>query len=444
MAFQLQVAKRTFYRPISLGTLVRILAFSAALAVMLGFAATQNAQAAGVVGDGTPASCTDAAYANAMMGGGNVTFNCGPDPVVIPVSTKVILAGEVTTIDGNGRVTLDGQKLVQLFIVSNGGELNLRNLTLTGGATFRGSVVNNATNGTVFIYKSTIERNGKDAGGVVGPDRGGALYNQGIMDIEQSDVSYNFASDYGGAIWNQGTLTIRKAFIHNNEVPGSNGDGGAIYNIGDMRIEDSTLGWNRTDDAGGAVATIDGEVEITNSTIRENYADRGGGLYADNPGTVEIVNATIERNNSDTAGNVYNNGGMATISIHNTIIANGSTRADNGTPSLDCDGPGFTSLGYNIIGDNSCLNPGLSSDQRDTSPLLASINDNGGFAPTVMPMPGSPAINQGDPTFCPARDQRGFIRPQAVICDVGAVEVMLIEGGDGTPAVLLPLVNGGD
>ena len=41
------------------------------------------ALAAGVVGSGTPGSCTDAALTTALAGGGTVTFNCGANPVTI-------------------------------------------------------------------------------------------------------------------------------------------------------------------------------------------------------------------------------------------------------------------------------------------------------------------------------------------------------------------------
>jgi hypothetical protein len=34
-------------------------------------------QAAGVVGTGTPATCTESAFDTALTGGGSVTFNCG-------------------------------------------------------------------------------------------------------------------------------------------------------------------------------------------------------------------------------------------------------------------------------------------------------------------------------------------------------------------------------
>ncbi|HEY7060244.1 MAG TPA: hypothetical protein VII06_02110 [Chloroflexota bacterium] len=45
--------------------------------------------AAGVVGAGTAASCTEAALNTALAGGGSVTFNCGAAAVVINVTAQV-------------------------------------------------------------------------------------------------------------------------------------------------------------------------------------------------------------------------------------------------------------------------------------------------------------------------------------------------------------------
>ncbi|HRA36026.1 MAG TPA: hypothetical protein PK748_13895, partial [Acidimicrobiales bacterium] len=39
-----------------------------------------------VIGTGTPASCTSAAVVNAVALGGIITFNCGPDPITIPMT----------------------------------------------------------------------------------------------------------------------------------------------------------------------------------------------------------------------------------------------------------------------------------------------------------------------------------------------------------------------
>lgn len=406
-------------------------------ALVIGFSLifvwSATAQAAGVVGDGTPASCDGNALATALTSSGTVTFNCGAAPHVIASNTNVIAAGITLTIDGNNRITLDGEDLRQLFIVTNGAELTLRNIILTGGASFNGGALYVDTNGVVFIYKSTLEYNGADI------DDGGAIYNRGLVDIEQSHIRYNEADHFGAGIYNTGTLTVRNSFLHNNEAiapVGNAADGGAIYNLGALTITDSTLSRNRAERNGGALRLVEGDVEITNSTIHENYADRGAGIHTGTMTSVALLNVTLSRNNADSAANLWNGG--TTISIKNTIVAGGSTTADNGTPSLDCDGPSITSLGGNIIGDGSCINPGLSSDQRNTDPKLTFIDDNGGFAPTVMVEEDSPAIDKGVDAGCPARDQRGVTRPQGDACDVGALELGI---ADAPNAIFLPMID---
>ncbi len=61
-----------------------------------------------VVGTGTAASCTDSALAAAVARGGVVTFDCGPEPVTIPVTaTLEFQTDRHTVIDGGNRVTLE-------------------------------------------------------------------------------------------------------------------------------------------------------------------------------------------------------------------------------------------------------------------------------------------------------------------------------------------------
>ena len=39
-----------------------------------------------VIGDGSPVGCTSAAVVRAVARGGIITFNCGPNPVTIPMT----------------------------------------------------------------------------------------------------------------------------------------------------------------------------------------------------------------------------------------------------------------------------------------------------------------------------------------------------------------------
>ncbi len=63
-----------------------------------------SVKAAGVVGTGTPASCTKSAIIGAVSGGGLVEFDCG-GPATITL-TNYLAISTATTIDGGGQITL--------------------------------------------------------------------------------------------------------------------------------------------------------------------------------------------------------------------------------------------------------------------------------------------------------------------------------------------------
>ncbi len=76
--------------------------FCLLLAFMLTLTQLRSVQAAGIVGDGTPASCTENALLTAVIGGGTITFNCGQSadaPVTIMVTARIALLAD-TVIDG--------------------------------------------------------------------------------------------------------------------------------------------------------------------------------------------------------------------------------------------------------------------------------------------------------------------------------------------------------
>src|SRR5262249_52447668 len=113
------------------------------------------------------------------------------------------------------------------------------------------------------------------------------------------------------------------------------------------------------------------------------------------------------------------------LTFKNTIIAN-----NVGTPGANCQivlGT-FTSHGQNLESADTCsLNPGI--DLVNTDPMLGPLQFNGGPTLTHALLPGSPAIDAGDNTECPATDQRGVSRPLdavtagVAVCDIGAFEV---------------------
>jgi hypothetical protein len=158
---------------------------------LVGLGGASASEAAGVVGTGSAASCTEAALGAALAGGGNVTFNCGGGPVTIPItSTKVLTV--TTSIDGAGQqVALDGGGTTRLFATTYQFSpfiITLRNLTLRNGfaSDFGGAirlVYQEPANWTTLNITSVTFAN--NTAGAAGNDVGGGAIHAvgGVMNI---------------------------------------------------------------------------------------------------------------------------------------------------------------------------------------------------------------------------------------------------------------------
>ena len=179
-----------------------------------------------VVGDGTPASCTESAFEAAIAAGGVVTFNCGPSPYKLVLSSTKSITQD-TVIDGGNLVTLDGGGQVrQLLLNTNNFDattptLTLQNISLANG-------------------------HGTDNAGTGAPTGGGAVYRYG------------------------GTLNVINSQFINNIGPASGQDsaGGAIYSVGvgTTTVVGSTFQGNQSS-VGGALGNLGASVDLVNDTI---------------------------------------------------------------------------------------------------------------------------------------------------------------------------------
>ena len=125
-----------------------------------------------------------------------------------------------------------------------------------------------------------------------------------------------------------------------------------------------------------------------------------------------LVQSTVTANHADhptaTAGGIWN--GYPPIEISGSIVA-GNT-AGGGIPDL-LPGTGALTVNYSVIGTGISPTSGANNVSTDT-PLLGPLADNGGHTFTHALLPGSPAIDAGDPSFDPnafnpplVNDQRG-------------------------------------
>lgn len=283
--------------------------------------------AAGVVGNGNPASCTEAAFDTALTGGGLVTFNCGLAQHTINLTTTKVIANN-TQIDGGGSIVLDMNANDRHFYVAPPATLQLDNVWLEEGSV--------ATDGGMIWNDGTVIANDVTFAGGFASGNGGAIRNDGTLNVTGGLFTINLADGLigGASIYNAatGTTTITGDTSFTLSLADF-GDAGAIFNDGgSVQISGDALFGNNVGDNGGAIANdAGGSVTIDGATFEDNDAVLSGGAVHNANGTISITNATFVNNNviGNDGGAIYNANGAGTVTLANSTIT-GSDAANDG------------------------------------------------------------------------------------------------------------------
>lgn len=271
------------------------------LTLVAGALGTRTAYAAGVVGDGTPGSCTESAFDTALSGGGAVTFNCGANPVTITLTFYKQISAN-TTINGGNKITLKAPNTwhFQLYVNQT---MTLKNLTLTGGNSSSAGSIENF--GTLKINHVTFFKNKSTT-------HGGAISNYGTLIVKKSLFKQNRATNTGGAIHNDGgNVTIKSSTFAANKVTVQGGTGGAVANnSGNLILIGSTLSNNSANEGGGVWTALGTTNTISKSLLTGNKAINGGGI--ENNGDSNLSNSALVNNIAAAeGGGIYHTGSLA-------------------------------------------------------------------------------------------------------------------------------------
>ncbi|HEY71214.1 MAG TPA: CSLREA domain-containing protein [Anaerolineae bacterium] len=316
---------------------------------------------------------------------------------------NAVIEGNLATDDGGGIHNYGALEM-------NGGNLT-RNEASRGGGLFNSDVIATATEGTfgpgdVTLNDVRINANAAD-------DAGAGVYNAGHFEVYLAKFAINSWPTQGGGMFNGPDA---EAFLYDAWFTNNTADlGGGLYNQGLIHFYRSSFTVNSAPDGlGGAIYNDNAMpgVLLRNVTVSGNMADpaipSGGGIY-NHGGDMDISFSTFAYNSRD--GILNDAGGH--MGMKSSILA---------YHPVNCTGVGNPSIGYNIDDANTCgfIEP---SDMVNTDPLLAWLALNGGTNLSHAPLPGSPAIDTGDPSMCTADDQRSVSRPQGLQCDRGSIEV---------------------
>ncbi len=248
------------------------------------------------------------------------------------------------TIDGGGNtVTIQGTTGVRVFDITNGANVTLTGLTITGGHASLGAglYVHNASCTVQLINCSLVANNALGANGINGPD-GSTNNNNGGNGVD------GFAGQpgRGGAIYNAGALFLYNTLVVSNTTGGGNGgnggDGGNSIG-GNFLSGNGGNGGTAASGVGGGVYNS-GTLVVSNCIFSGNTAFGGEGGLGGLPGT----NGFAGLPGSGGAGGAGNGAGIYTIGPSNIIV--NSTFSDNSAESGASAAGGTSSTGTGVDG----------------------------------------------------------------------------------------------
>jgi hypothetical protein len=297
----------------------------------------------------------------------------GTTTIKVPAdATKYTVPGTLsitknTTIDGGGAssTTIDGGGAVQVLNIASTAQVTISGVTISGGLS--GDSTAGCT-GSIF-GRSCPQEDGLPGGGIA---------NAGTLTLQDSAVTGNRTS----AGVRPFSFIIRFCGIFPNcvgsagESAGDGGNGGGIYNQGQITIADSTIADNAAGNGGDGTdgqAATGADTSAGEPGGSGGFGGWGGGLYNDSGAAATIADSTIAGNAAGNAGNA-GAGGAATISLD----SGGSA----GFPGFGGSGGGIVNFGILTVtgstlaanvtgvggnGANGALGDGAGSGSNSTS-----------------------------------------------------------------------------
>jgi LPXTG-motif cell wall-anchored protein len=413
----------------------RSLAFVGTPVLLLGvgFSGSSPALSNGVI------ECTDA---NSVTATSDPSENRTNIEEVLVDSSLVCLRGDFVI---DYEINLDNAALeavVQSAHFYGDGESSLRSLGIFG--------VLNFDSGEVTVENLTIKDSSARGYFDNEEEMLASIVYAGSVIIKNSTFSENI----GRAITSYGSVSISEStFLENNKTD-LYLDGGAVWAVDTVTIENSAFVGNRAN-LGGAVFAIPNEetgLDVTNSTFKNNVASgsgaEGGALFA---GSGQVIFSTFVVNTApdpvggyEVPGNAIHKSGPYQFNVGGNIFAGIPNNPQLGYGAA---GLPFNDLGGNVFTTSSATETDITQDDSSVfgaslisifgtaTPALATFSPNSSGTQTIGLVAGSPALNivPNDVPFTSVTvDQRGATRSHPA--DAGAFEGVVAPTPTPTPS----------
>ncbi len=276
----------------------------------------------------TISDCTESNLVAAVQAGGLYVYGCAG---TVYLTNQIVVSNTVTIRAEAGAVTITSSGTNRLFQVMPGGSLTLQSFTLTGGSAAGasgsagaeghsgghgvdacGGAVWVRTNGAFRGIDLTIVTNaavggsggdggdgvyaddGPGDGGNGGSARGGAIYNEGVVELTDCALQGNSAVAGVGGGGGDGAVSQDGA----DAGDGGGAEGGAIFNGpgAELTLANCVLSGNHVTSAAGGTNGLAGTGVFTWPGTIGSTASASGGAIQNAGGAVTLIECLINAN----------------------------------------------------------------------------------------------------------------------------------------------------
>ena len=310
-----------------------------------------------------------------------------------------------------GALYAESTSIGRLTVRSSSSHFKRNSSSQSGGAI---SITSRHRSGTVFFSHDQCSFALNSAA-----INGGAIYQNGtrgstLTIVTQCQFSDNSCSRSGGAIYSNhedgdSSLCLRDSSILRNTAQHGGGISVAT-NVGNnetSKAHNCTFASNIASQNGGAIYCElnpypnpeDVNYSLRDSTLVWNTSQTGGAVYCRGQGTLSIASATLTANSAERGGGAFVNSQSSLLNIFNTILAGNMSPSgkDLFENEIIPEQINLILEGKNLFSDltGSSLVYNNQSDRiiLVNDPLLSTLDNYGGFTETMLPLPGSPALD---------------------------------------------------
>ncbi|MEM7113571.1 MAG: choice-of-anchor Q domain-containing protein [Chloroflexota bacterium] len=238
------------------------------------------------------------------------------------------------------------------------------------------------------------------------------LQNMTLRNGCAHDVQFSNSDDDGGAIYNLGTVRLNAVHLEQNEASA----GGAINNDGQLYVANSSFVGNITRFAAGVLAQAGSGASSTfvNTTISDNVSVNNLLSIGDGT-TLTLINSTLAHNRGNGQTLAFH-GTSDPHAIYNTILTNNEMANCNNNVASNA-----TAANNSYSDDNSCgfgANGGMDNSGQVLAALQTAVNGT-----QYHLLHGGTAVEGGADNLLPSENDLGLDVDQDGTIETGAIEI---------------------